>query len=751
MLIDKNIKKYIIFKESSIVQALEQIAKNKKRIVFVLNENGLLEGVLTDGDFRRWILQQQSIDLNSSVAKVMNTSFQFVYEKDPIEESIQKFDDRIEFLPVLDEFQRLVSVLCKIGLGIEICGKKINDNSPCFVIAEIGNNHNGDINRAKKLVDSAKEAGADCVKFQMRDLDSLYGRENLTDKNSGDLGTEYTLDLLKKFQLGDKDLFNVFDYCHQKEIIPLCTPWDIKSFEKLYKYGMPAFKTASADLTNHDLLTYLSQSGKPLICSTGMSMEFEINLAVELLQKQGAVYSLLHCNSTYPAPFKDINLNYIERLKELGRCPVGYSGHERGIFIPVAAVTKGAKIIEKHFTLDRNLEGNDHKISLLPDEFTKMVEGIKQVEEALNGEGRKQVISQGELINRENLSKSLFINQDLEKGQIIIDSMIETRSPGKGLPPYRKKELVGKKAKRPLKAGGCFYVSDVEDIDVKPNLRYELKRPWGIPVRFHDFKMFHGRSNFDLLEFHLSYKDLALNIDDYLKVQYDLDFLVHSPELFKGDHILDLCSNDADYRKQSVKEFIKVIEIAKSLKRYFPKNKLTRIITNIGGFSLNGFITNDEKKQLYENFFNSLKLLNLDGIKIIPQTMPPFPWHFGGQRYHNLFVDPDEIADICKTQKLSVCLDVSHSKLACSYYKWPLKEFLKKVAPFVDHLHIADAKGTDGEGLQIDEGEIDFSSLISDLNDFCPGASFIPEIWQGHKNEGEGFWIAMNKLNNYMI
>ncbi|MEI2420999.1 N-acetylneuraminate synthase family protein, partial [Arthrospira platensis SPKY2] len=182
-----------------------------------------------------------------------------------------------------------------------------------------------------------------------------------------DLGAQYTLDLLSRFQLTPEEMLQAFDYCRESGILPLCTPWDIKTVKLLENYRMPAYKVASADLTNHDLLKALVDTGKPLICSTGMSTESEIKESVALLQKMGAMYVLLHCNSTYPAPFKDINLNYLDKLAKIGNCPVGYSGHERGYHVAIAAVAKGAKVIEKHFTLDKTMEGNDHKVSLLPE------------------------------------------------------------------------------------------------------------------------------------------------------------------------------------------------------------------------------------------------------------------------------------------------------------------------------------------------------------------------------------------------
>ena len=153
---------------------------------------------------------------------------------------------------------------------------------------------------------------------------------------------------------------------------------------------------------------------------------------------------------------------------------------------------------------------------------------------------------------------------------------------------------------------------------------------------------------------------------------------------------------------------------------------------------------------MYQLRVESLSALDSEGIEIIPQTMPPFPWHFGGQRYHNLFVDPEDIVEFCSQNKYRVCLDVSHSKLACNHHKLSFKEFIEQVGPYVAHLHIADAEGLDGEGLQIGEGDLDFPALAEDLTKTAPQATFIPEIWQGHKNEGEGFWLALERLEKFL-
>lgn len=747
MIIERNLSKYIVYCEDPLVSALRRINENKSRIVFSVTEAGKLEGVLTDGDVRRWLTDVHQVNLDVAVSIVSNKQFTSLPADATHEQIEAAFSERIQVVPLVDKHHHLVAIAKREPAEMRIGDFVIADDQPAFIIAEIGNNHNGSFELACKLVDEAIAAGADCAKFQMRDMASLYRNEGNPTDSSEDLGAQYTLDLLSRFQLDAEAMIKVFDYCKEKGIMPLCTPWDAESLGRLERYGMPAFKLASADLTNHELLEAMARTGKPLICSTGMSNEGEIVEAVRVLRRLNAKYVLLHCNSTYPAPFKDIHLNYIDRLKRIGDCPVGYSGHERGIAVAIAAVAKGARVIEKHFTLDRNMEGNDHRVSLLPDEFRAMVQGIREVEEALGARESRRV-TQGEMMNREVLGKSLVINRDLKRGEIITETMIETRSPGKGLTPYRKRELVGRAANRDFKAGDFFFPSDVEEAAVAARA-YRFGRPFGIPVRYHDMGKMASASNFDLLEFHLSYKDLDEPLEKYFSGSYDLDFVVHSPELFAGDHIMDLCSPDPAYCEQSIRELQRVVDVTRRLASYFRRATRPLIIINAGGFSLDGFIPREQHAALYARIAESLSKVDSTGVEIIPQTMPPYPWHFGGQRYHNLFVTAEDIEGFCKAHGYRICLDVSHSQLSCSHLGQSFKTFLEKVAPYSAHLHIVDAEGVDGEGLQIGEGSMDFGMVADVLQRKAPKASFIPEIWQGHKNDGEGFWIALDRLETW--
>jgi N-acetylneuraminate synthase len=746
MIIDRKIAPYLVLDQEPIRDVLRKIDSNEEGMVVCVDNAGLLLGVLTDGDFRRWIIGEELPDIDSPVRTIINRDIASARMTDSVERMASLFGNGVSFLPLTDAEGRCVGLARKRKAQFTIEHHKIGNGRPCFVIAEIGNNHNGSLKLARRLVDKAVQAGADCAKFQLRDLSSLYANKGNAFDAKEDLGSQYTLDLLSRFQLSIDDMFRIFDYCHTKGITPLCTPWDLHSVEALESYGISGYKSASADFTNHDLLIRLAGTGKPMICSTGMSTEADIRESVALLRMAGAQYALLHCNSTYPAPFKDLNLRYMENLRQLGDCPVGYSSHDRGINIAQAAVALGANIIEKHLTLDRTMEGNDHRVSLLPQEFNEMIEGIRQVEQALGGVMARR-ISQGELMNREALGKSLIINVSLEPGETIEANMLEVRSPGRGLQPNRKSALIGKSAKRKLQPGDTLFPSDLgEDTALARN--FAFKRPFGVPVRYHDLNTMAGLSNFDLLEFHLSYKDMEEDEKDYFERVLDMDIIVHAPELFQGDHLLDLCSPDVKCRALSIQNLRRVIEVTKRLQKWFLRAERPRIIVNAGGFTQDKPLEKAERGARYDMILESLSQIDLSGVEIIPQTMPPFPWHFGGQRYQNLFMDPDETAEFCSANGFRVCLDTSHSKLACNHHHWSFSEFLKKVGPYTAHLHIADASGVDGEGLQINEGDIDFPAMGRDLRDVAPNASFIPEIWQGHKNGGEGFWRALERLEN---
>lgn len=614
-----------------------------------------------------------------------------------------------------------------------------------FVIAEVGNNHNGSLELAKRLVDAAIDAGADCVKFQLRNRHALY-RSKADGSRAEDLGVEYIQDLLDKVELSIDQHKALRNYCKQKNIIYLCTPWDEPSVDALAEFDVAGFKIASADLCNPFLIAKAASLGKPLILSTGMSYEHEIIRVIEQLKDLNVPFALLHCNSTYPAPEADIQLGYLKRLQELHGL-IGYSGHERGTAVTHGAVALGAKLVERHLTLDRDMEGPDHLASLQPDEFRELVAGIRQLEQALPWRGPSRHVSQGELLNRENLSKSVIAAVAIQQDTIIDSSMLRVASPGQGLPPYRLPELLGKRATRNISQGDFFYSSDVEQQQIEKNLTFDFPVRWGVPVRYHDFLDYHKRITPDLFEFHLSYRDLSLQPKKFLAETNCSRLVMHAPELFENSELLDLVSDDPVYRQRSIDNLQRVVEATLQISEFFPQATERLIIANVGGFSADQPRKAAERTRLYDRFYESCEHIEFSGTELIPQNMAPFPWLFGGQRHQNIFMMPEELAAQAREHNLRYCLDLSHLQMTCFHFNLDFQEALELLLPYSAHLHVADAKGANGEGVLMGTGDIDWPKTWAQICQY-PQVSFIPETWQGHKDHGAGFWSALRLLQS---
>lgn len=629
----------------------------------------------------------------------------------------------------------MTSYTFKIG-DAEIGGDRV------FVIAEIGNNHNGSLELAKQLVDAAIDAGADCAKFQLRDRGALY-RTRSNGAVTEDLGVEYIQDLLAKVELTKEEHALVHQYCADRGITYMCTPWDEPSVDVLAGMNVPALKLASADLCNPYLIRKAASLGKPLILSTGMSFEPEIEAAVKLVEGLDVPFAILHCNSAYPAPETDIQLGYMKRLQELHTC-VGYSGHERGTSITHAAVALGAKIVERHITLDRSMEGPDHLASLEPAEFKGLVDGIRQIEKALPWMGPGRKASQGELLNRENLAKSVVAACDIPEGEVFAEAALRVASPGQGLAPYRLPELLGRKAPRDIAQGDFLFESDLLDaLQPVPEYRFPIK--WGVPVRYHDFQDYAARIKPDLFEFHLSYRDLALDPAEFLTVSQCSRLVVHAPELFEDSELLDLASDDLDYRARSVNNLQRVVDATLAVSEFFPNADSLLIVANIGGFSADEPFPINKRRELYDRFWESCGQINFGRTELIPQNMAPFPWHFGGQRHQNIFMMPDELAAKAEEFGIRLCVDLSHLCMTCTHFGLDFQSALDLVMPFAAHLHISDAAGTNGEGVLMGTGDIAWTPAWQSIINFTD-VGFIPEVWQGHKDHGAGFWTALTFL-----
>jgi N,N'-diacetyllegionaminate synthase len=330
----------------------------------------------------------------------------------------------------------------------------------CYIIAEIGVNHAGSVELAKKMIDAAKNSGADAVKFQTFTAEKLVSmstpkvkyQESTTDKN------ESHYQMIKSLEFSYEDHIPVLEYCNNLSIDFISTPYDIESAEFLVSIGVKIFKTASADIVDLSLQKYIAQHATQAIVSTGMATLGEIEQVVDIYHKYDCKLTLLHCVSNYPCAIESLNLNVIKTLKGAFGCDVGYSDHAVGSIPAVASVALGATIVEKHFTLDKNMQGPDHKASSDPAEFSELVNDIRKTEVALGSPSKR--VQTEEMQMRKVSRKSLFVKHDVGQGEILSNSMFELKRPGTGIYEAELSVIVGAMSSRKLCSGDMLKVGD---------------------------------------------------------------------------------------------------------------------------------------------------------------------------------------------------------------------------------------------------------------------------------------------------
>ncbi len=335
-----------------------------------------------------------------------------------------------------------------------------------IIIAEAGVNHNGDMALAKRLIDVAAQAGVDYVKFQTFKAEKLVTREArkaaYQQQNTNDQ-SDTQFDMLKKLELSFDNHIELIDYCQQKNIRFLSTAFDEESIDLLYGLGIRLFKIPSGEITNLPYLRKIATLAHQVIISTGMAAMEDIEGALKVFTDAGMLkeqLTILHCNTEYPTPMVDVNLNAMQTIKDTFGVEVGYSDHTKGIEVPIAAVALGARVIEKHFTLDKTMEGPDHKASLEPDELVDMITAIRNIELAL-GNGIKQP-SPSEQANMIIARKSLHVSKELKKGGILSADHITAKRPGDGISPMEIDRIIGKKVVKDLPVNHKLRASDFE-------------------------------------------------------------------------------------------------------------------------------------------------------------------------------------------------------------------------------------------------------------------------------------------------
>jgi len=331
----------------------------------------------------------------------------------------------------------------------------IGGNEPCLIIAEAGINHNGDIKKAKMLIDAAANCGADVIKFQTH----LPECEMLPQAPTADYVGEPLFDLLKKVELSQKDHIELKDYATDKGILFLSTPFSREAVDLLEELGVEAYKVGSGEMTNLPLLEYIAAKGKPILLSTGMSTLDEVKESVAFLRQFTESLVILHCVSSYPTKYEDLNLGFITKLKKEFGLPVGISDHSVGIYSALAAVALGACVVEKHFTIDRDWPGPDQKASITPPELAELVKGVRAIEKTL-GDAKRVTPEESEI--QKMARESVVSLVDIPKGAVIEEGMVWVKRPGTGIPAKDLNRVIGMRAQKDIKANTTIEWSVLE-------------------------------------------------------------------------------------------------------------------------------------------------------------------------------------------------------------------------------------------------------------------------------------------------
>lgn len=631
---------------------------------------------------------------------------------------------------------------------LQIDQTNINIKSPPYMISEIGLNHNGDIKEAIRLIDDSRDSGCNAVKFQLRS-EAFF----LRDIHTMEIGQQYVFEYIKETYLNFKEYEILFEYAKSIEMDLLVSCWDIESLLFAHEYGIKTLKIASADLTNKLLIDKSLKLFKNIIMSTGMSSEIEIEESIHMIENNKVNLCILHCSSTYPAPVNTLNLNYISKLKKKYKnLLVGYSGHELEYEVCLSAQALGAVVFEKHLTRDKNHKGNDHKVSLLKDEMRNLVKMLNNSYLSL-GSQEDRIIQPGEKMNRVSLGKSLTLNRDLKFGEKVYLNHIDFTYGGNGIPPNKFRKILKKKLNKNKYKGELLEITDFDEFYTKD---YFKQSPinnclLGIPVRYHDAELLYDEISPDFLEFHLSYKDIQKPICEIekliKKVNTNEDNTFHAPDFYKNDLIFDPINSNNLISQKSDEEFRNFLNHIEDVLKIMPNKNNTKVITSFSSANLKDIYEKKEKDILYQKLNIYLDKIKKDypKLNILPQTLPVNAWYLGGRRFVNIFANPIEILNFCRTYKKKLCLDTAHTIMACNYYKLEIEQNLYELIKYADHIHLVDAKGDSDEGLTFGLGDLNLQSFVNSLKEFNQ-MTYIPEIWQGHHNRGQGFKDAINIL-----
>lgn len=599
------------------------------------------------------------------------------------------------------------------------------------LIAEIGINHDGDLDIARRLVAAAIESGATAVKFQYRNLGRAYASAD-----PSEIGDEILNREIRKNYLTPAVLMQLAG-----EVAALGAEPGISFFHAEdigdFPPGLPQFtftKQPSAELLNFELTDCLLAMGKPLYLSTGCHTEPEIEGALGRLPP-AAPWMPLHCISNYPSSLANARTGYITHLAKRWSRPVGYSSHDDDWEVCLLALAAGATTLERHITFDRQAPGLDHSTSSTPAEFAKLTRFLRHYDLISAGNGPR-VPNQGEWLNRQNLGRAYFAAKPLPTGHALALEDLSYRSPNIGLNCSDIGDFLGQPLQQDVPAGAPLVRSLFAAPAALPDdiLAFAQARELALPVRLHDYADMAARFPVGAFEFHLSFTE-ALSQVDFAGLDRRHRFSLHLPDYVSSTELMDPFARDPGHRERSLRILSRTVALAARL-----QDLTGRDVPIVGSFS----VVHAGRADFFADHAGLLARYRSEGVEILPQWLPPIAWYFGGSVQLDVMNDCDDLALLIR-HELPFCLDVCHLILGRNLFHFDTDQMLRDAAGLVRHVHLADAAGIDGEGLGFGEGEPENVQLIGRAIDL-PGMKVI-EVWQGHLDQGAGFRKALHKLS----
>lgn len=599
---------------------------------------------------------------------------------------------------------------------------------PIYIIAEIGINHGGEHSVALDLIEAAARSRVHGIKFQYRNLNNAYA------DGAKQIGDEILLKEITKNYLSPKDILNLVHAIHDLGMhagISFFDELDIEDFGRdIHLFDF--FKSPSVELNNGPLINALLSFNKPVYVSVGCHYESEIDQAFSVFESDN--WTALHCVSNYPVALPNARLGYLNHMQEKWQRPYGYSSHDESWEVCLIAMSLGAVVIERHITFDKKAEGLDHTTSSTPEEFKKIVTFANNMQ-LLRAGNCDRVPNQGEMLNLQNLGRSYYAKNIIRKGDVVNVQDLSLRSPGVGFGRLEMAEHLGKSVARDVAVGEVISKSAFvkpEDIS-ETAIAFAQENKISIPVRLHDFSSFENKFPVGAYEFHLSFGEVLseLNTQSYSQ---NNRYSIHLPDYISPTALMDPFSADQSQVKGSLNILERTVDFAKAL-----QDKTGIQVPIVGSFS----VVHESVAAFYKQLATLLSKFKKQGVLILPQWLPPIAWYFGGSVKLDVMNELKDVEYI-NSYQLPICMDICHLCMGDSLHNFNAADIVGQLTPRIEHIHIADAKGIDGEGLHFGEGDAKNMAALKKSFDF--DCMKVIEVWQGHLDNGAGFAKAISNL-----